>query len=495
MAIKKVCGIETEYGILASSSSEDAINASSMLINAYIQKERQALKAKWDFNDESPERDARGFIGPHSPEVETHLVNCVLRNGARYYVDHAHPEYSTPECGDALEVVIWDKAGEYILDESVKALKSFSPELEVKIFKNNSDGKGNSYGCHENYLTDRALPFNKIVEHIVTHLVTRQIYSGSGKVGYEAPLVVERPVFYQISQRADFFEELVGLETTIKRPIVNTRDEPHANPERYRRLHVIVGDANISQVATFLKVGTTAVILAMIEDDWEPSKGIAIANPVKAIKEISYDPELRTAIELDDGRTARPIDLQWELFNRVNKYLNQVGYDAIGGEYVGSRLIAIWQEVLSKLEEDVFLLDKILDWVSKYKLILAFQEKYQIGFNHPKIKAIDLNYHDVSPERSLALKLDLMTLVDDSVTKRAMYEPPESTRAYFRGKCLQNYNEEIVTANWDSIVFDVGGEPLRRVPMMDPLKGTRKHVDLLFKECSSAEKLLEKLES
>jgi proteasome accessory factor PafA2 len=495
MALQKVCGIETEYGILVTSKDDASINASSMLINAYIEREKQALTSKWDFKDETPQKDARGFIGPHAPEVETHLVNCVLKNGARYYVDHAHPEYSTPECGNPLELVIWDKAGERILEYSVKALEQYAPDLKVKVFKNNSDGKGNSYGCHENYLTDRALPFNKIVEHLVTHLVSRQIYCGSGKVGYETPLITNQDVVFQISQRADFFEELVGLETTIKRPIVNTRDEPHANPELYRRLHVIVGDANISEISTFLKVGTTAVILAMIEDNMEPSKNLQLANPVKAIKQISYDPTLQSSVELQDGKTVRAIDLQWELYQRAKAYLSDHGFEAIGDDSVGYQLLELWENTLSKLENDLFQLDKSVDWIAKYSLILAYKEKYGLNFSDAKLKAIDLNYHDVTKERSLAVKLNLMKLVSEQEILKAISEPPESTRAYFRGKCLEKYNAEIVTANWDSIVFDIGHEPLRRVPMMDPLKGTRKHVETLISQCDNAEQLVAKLES
>ena len=204
------------------------------------------------------------------PEVETHLVNAVLTNGARYYVDHAHPEYSTPECANALDVILYDKAGELILARSMAAAaRMLPPGQSIVVLKNNSDGKGNSYGSHENYLMDRSVPFARIVTHVMPHFVSRQIYTGAGKVGIEAssqPAVEE--IHFQLTQRADFFEEEVGLETTLKRPIVNTRDEPHCDAQKYRRLHVIVGDANLSEVANFLKVGTTALVLSMIEDDW-----------------------------------------------------------------------------------------------------------------------------------------------------------------------------------------------------------------------------------
>ena len=209
--------------------------------------------------------------GTLAPEVETHLVNAVLTNGARFYVDHAHPELSTPECADPRSVVLFDKAGEVILQRSMVAANRTMPAgQEIVIYKNNSDRKGNSYGCHENYLMDRRVPFGRIVTHVMPHFITRQIYTGAGKVGSEAPGLGISEVPFQLTQRADFFEEEVGLETTLKRPIVNTRDEPHADAQKYRRLHVIVGDANLAEVATFLKVGSTALVLAMIEDDFLP---------------------------------------------------------------------------------------------------------------------------------------------------------------------------------------------------------------------------------
>src|SRR5690242_18305014 len=274
------------------------IAASSVLINSYVALLQR--KVGWDFEDESPGRDARGFIadGAMPPDIETHLVNTVLTNGARYYVDHAHPEISTPECADAREVVRWDRAAERILQRSMQAARSaLPPGAEIVVHKNNSDGKGNSYGCHENYLLARETPFGRIVNQVTPHFVTRQLFTGAGKVGCELPGVASDHVPYQLSQRADFFEEEVGLETTLKRPIVNTRDEPHCDAQKYRRLHVIVGDANMSEVATYLKVGTTAIVLAMIEDDALGDEW-ALANPVSAIRQVSHDPTLQRTILL-----------------------------------------------------------------------------------------------------------------------------------------------------------------------------------------------------
>ncbi|NBO79881.1 MAG: proteasome accessory factor PafA2, partial [Actinobacteria bacterium] len=262
MSIAKVCGIETEYGIVVRDAELNAVTASSMLINAFLG--RSEARTAWDFFDEQPGNDARGLLLGEilAPEVETHLVNTVLTNGARYYVDHAHPECSTPECRTASEVVLYDRAAEEVMRLSMLRAQALLNGGEIVVYKNNSDGKGNSYGCHENYLVDRVVPFGRLATQITPHFVARQVFAGAGKVGCESPGAVAGDIAYQLSQRADFFEEEVGLETTLKRPIINTRDEPHCDAAKYRRLHVIVGDANMSEVATFLKVGTTAMVLA-----------------------------------------------------------------------------------------------------------------------------------------------------------------------------------------------------------------------------------------
>ena len=308
MAVPKIVGIETEYGVALRGAPEpNPVVASSLLINGYVEQRRIG----WDFEDESPGRDARGFArdGAQPPEIETHLVNAVLTNGARYYVDHAHPEYSTPECADPLEVTLFDKAGERILARSMEAARRLLPAgQEIVVYKNNSDGKGNSYGCHENYLVDRNVPFASLVRNLIPWFVTRQVFTGAGKVGSENGADA---CDYQISQRADFFEEEVGLETTLKRPIVNTRDEPHADPQKYRRLHVIVGDANLCEVATFLKVGTTAIVLAMIEDGFI-DKDLSISSPVAAIQTVSHDPTLQATVDCASLGRCTSIELQWE---------------------------------------------------------------------------------------------------------------------------------------------------------------------------------------
>jgi proteasome accessory factor A len=498
MALQKVLGIETEFGIVHRGVAEsNPVVASSLLINAYLadlQREQEAgPKVGWDFEDETPGNDARGATGPSSPpEIETHLVNAVLTNGARYYVDHAHPECSTPECADPRSVVVFDRAAERILQRSMAAANRQLPEgQELVVHKNNSDGKGNSYGCHENYLMARSVPFGKIITHATAHFVTRQLYTGSGKVGSEAPGLGVREVPYQLTQRADFFEAEVGLETTLKRPIINTRDEPHADAQKYRRLHVIAGDANLSETATFLKVGATALVLAMVEDDALP-RTFVFRSPVQAMRQVSYDLTLRRPLELADGTTITALAIQWELLDRARRWAATNGLDAVGGP-VGEEVLATWEAVLHGLETDPDSLADRLDWVAKRRILEGYRERHGLDWADGRLAALALQYHDLRPERSLAARAGLVRLTTDEEVARAMTEPPTDTRAYFRGRCLQRWADQVVAANWDSIVFDIGQEALRRVPMMEPLRGTRAHVGTLVDESATPAELVARL--
>ncbi len=501
MAVPKVCGIETEYGVvLRGTADANPVLASSMLINGYVEHH----KVGWDFEDESPGKDARGFAreGAQPPEIETHLVNTVLTNGARYYVDHAHPEYSTPECANALELVVADKAGERVLARSMLAARQLlEPGQEIVVYKNNSDGKGNSYGCHENYLVDRSVPFASLVRVLLPWFVTRQVFTGAGKLGSEnaAP-----PVDFQLSQRADFFEEEVGLETTLKRPIVNTRDEPHADPQLYRRLHVIAGDANLCEVATFLKIGTTAIVLAMVEDDFLESaadfgarKDFSIVAPVSAMRTVSHDPGCRASIDLVEGGSMTAVELQWEFLRLAQKYADETGLEACGGEEIGGRVLARWELVLAALERDPSALDGQLDWVTKLQLLDAYAARDGLSWADPKLALLDLQYHDVRPDRSLYERMvragKVERLVDEADVMAATTEPPASTRAFFRGRCLARWPDAVVAANWDSLILDVGGDPLKRIPMMEPLRGTKAHVEGLLESVESPGDLVARL--
>ena len=489
MSIAKVLGIETEYGIIATGMDSSPITSSSLLINSYVSRFDSSIG--WDFAAEMPGSDARGYnlddVFP--PDIEVQMVNTVLTNGARYYVDHAHPEISTPECRFASEALLFDRAGEEIVRQSMENAKNLLPNgAELVVYKNNSDGKGNSYGCHENYLLSRAVPFAEMASLITPHFATRQIFCGSGKVGSEFEGMPSNSVAYQLSQRADFFEEEIGLETTLKRPIVNTRDEPHCDPSKYRRLHVIVGDANMSEVATFLKLGTTAILLAMIEDR-QLGDDLLLATPVAAIRQVSHDPTLRQKILLESGKTLTALELQELLCERAERYSTQFGLESVGNED-GKLILRRWREVIEGLKEDPLSQCHIIDWVAKKRIIDGMVDRHNLRANDPRLKAIDLQYHDMRVEKCLALRANLETMVNNAEVLRAIDTPPDTTRAYFRGMCLKKWPSDVVAANWDSIVFDIGKEPLRRVPMTEPLRGTRSLTGHLFEQCQSPAELV-----
>ncbi len=495
MAVPKVLAIETEYGISVPGMPEaNPITTSSLLINAYVNE--LTPRFEWDYVDESPGNDARGFsLEPSGGyDFDSHLVNTVLTNGARFYVDHAHPEYSSPECISPIQATLYDKAGEEVLRRAMSASERLrSHGSRVVVYKNNSDRKGNSYGCHENYLMDRSIPFVDIVSQVVPFFVTRQIFAGAGKVGSEMAGREGQAVSFQLSQRADFFEEEVGLETTLKRPIVNTRDEPHADQRRFRRLHFILGDANLSETSTWLKLGTTAIILAMIEDGVLADLDIGLRYSVGALREISWDPTLTRAVALADGRKMRALEIQWEYLRRAREYGNSRGFSFLGDPQEGERLLKAWEETLEALEHDPMSLADRLDWVAKYQLMKGFCDRHGCGFDDPRVAAIDLQYHDIRPDKSLYERAGLQKLLLDEAVREAVTNPPAETRAYFRGTCLSRFPEAVAAANWDSLIFDLGSDPLRRVPMMDPLKGTKAHVGALLDSVGSASELVELL--
>ncbi len=493
MATPKICGIETEYGISVTGQGEfNPVVSSSLLINSYADSE--STRIRWDFDDESPGRDARGACheGALAPEIETQLVNVVLTNGARYYVDHAHPEYSSPEVSSPRDALLYDKAGERVLAASVVAAQRVLPPGQtIRIYKNNSDGKGNSYGCHENYLVAREVPFNQIVKTMLAFFTTRQVICGAGKIGSEHG---QRATDYQVSQRADFFEEEVGLETTLKRPIVNTRDEPHADPAKYRRLHVICGDANMAEVATFLKIGTTSLVLSMLED--VGFDDVLLLNPVGAMHDISRDTTCRRLIQLSDGTTATAVEVQWEYLDKVKKYVDERDAEF---EPIDAEVLERWESVLCALEVDPRSLDGVLDWPTKLGILEAYRERAGIGWDSAKLALIDLQYHDVRPDEGLANRLmrsgRLETMLDEAEIAEAIVEPPATTRAYFRGKCLERFPQSVVAANWDSLVFDLGGDHLQRVPMLEPTRGTKALVGDLLSRSETPRELLDGLGS
>ena len=389
--------------------------------------------------------------------------------------------------------MLYDRAGEEIIKESMKRANALLPDLhEIITYKNNSDGKGNSYGCHENYLVSRELPFGQLATFITTHFVTRQIYCGSGKVGSEFLTDKADAVTYQISQRADFFEEEIGLETTIRRPIVNTRDEPHCDPDKYRRLHVIVGDANMSEYATYLKVGTTSIVLAMIEDGAFPSH-LIIDGPVNAMRTVSRDISMSKAIRLSHGELKTSLEIQFLILEAAEKYNAQYGLDCVNSDdfpLEGRNILLLWRETLTNLSNGGVGSFDTIDWLAKMRLINAYQEKNDLAPNDARLKALDLQYHDMRTGKNLSDRMNLRRLITQGDADIARTEPPQSTRAFFRGMCLQRWPEFVVSANWDCLIFDVGDGPLRRIPMMEPLRGTRALTEDLFKSCSTPMELV-----
>ncbi|MEY3582480.1 MAG: Pup deamidase, partial [Actinomycetota bacterium] len=424
--------------------------------------------------------------------IDSKMINTVLSNGARYYVDHAHPEYSSPECATIRDAVLFDVAGEFILRESMNKANERLPQgVRIDLYKNNSDGKGNSYGCHENYLVDRQLPFAKLAAFITTQFVTRQVFCGSGKVGHETPTGVVDQSGFQISQRSDFFEELVGLETTMKRPIVNTRDEPHCDPQKYRRLHVIVGDANMSQFATYLKLGSTALVLSMIEDGKFPQH-LLIAHPVHAIKQISRDVSMNEQVLMADGSRMTALAIQSELCAAVRAYVETSAYSGLAHDEAHDVLLN-WEQTLHDLATQPHVLTRKIDWIAKLQLVDGTKKRHSLSDSDSRLKAIDLMYHSIDPKVCLATKLNLLHMFDDTAIAQAAQQPPDTTRAFFRGRVVDKWFDHIVNANWDSIVFDVANRPLQKLYMNEPLKGTRELTESIINSSASVEDLLARL--
>ncbi|MFB0977946.1 MAG: depupylase/deamidase Dop [Myxococcota bacterium] len=492
MATQTVMGTEIEYGIIVKNDPDfDPISSCVLLVNAY--REDPDGEILWDYDQENPLADARGFQvdgEKYTPNQQENIArNKTLINGARYYVDHAHPEYSSPEVTNARDLVIHEKAGERVLEVSRRQATALLPDgATMLLHKNNSDRKGNSYGSHENYLMDRQTSFKRVVEQLMPFFVTRQVYCGAGKVGSENRA---QPCDYQISQRADFFEVEVALDTMIKRPIINTRDEPHADREKYRRLHCIVGDSNMSEYTIYLRNGVTALVISMIEDGAIPD-GLVLRDPVRAIKQVSHDPTCKTELALDNGKKMTAVQLQAEYLEAALRYTATRDVDPIVQD-----VIEKWQYVIEKLAGDPMDLHREIDWISKKKMIETFMDRKELDWRDHQVEMLDLQYHDTRPEKGLYFMLERQGRVERIVTDEeiaaAVYNPPQDTRAYFRGECLRRYPAEVFGVNWDSISFGVEDQPVKRIMMSEPLKGTAAHVEDLLDSSSTAADLLSKL--
>jgi proteasome accessory factor A len=336
----------------------------------------------------------------------------------------------------------------------------------------------------------RSTPFAAIVNHMVPFFVSRQVVTGAGRVGIGQDGTQDG---FQISQRADYFEVEVGLETTLKRPIINTRDEPHADAHKYRRLHVIIGDANLSEISTYLKVGTTALVLSMVEAGVLRGD-LGLTAPVTELRAISHDPTLRHLVQLADGRQMTAVQLQWAYLEQARDFVGSAADEQTAD------VLQRWEQVLTALESDPMSLRDQLDWVAKLSLLESYRERDDLGWDHPKLQLVDLQYSDVRPDKGLYHRLvrrgRMQRLLTDDEVHRAVTEPPTDTRAYFRGRCLAQFPDAVAAASWDSVIFDVKGrDSLQRIPMMEPLRGTRDHVGALLERVGSAEELLAALTS
>lgn len=492
MSIKSIIGTETEFGITSRRvEGHDPVSSSLFIINHL--RPFSSLRILWDYENEDPLVDARGFIVEGEKERPTQdenlTLNKPLENGGRLYVDGAHPEYSTPECTNPRDVVIYEKAGERFIQlcmENANRLRK--REDRLFLYKNNTDGKGNSYGYHENYLMLRSTPFDRIVQGLVPFLVTRQIFSGAGKVGTDNK---GDPAEYQISQRADFFETLIDLNTMAKRPIINTRDEPHADPNQFRRLHIIVGDSNMSEFSTYLKVGTTALVLQMIDNNYHIT-GLELENPLQAMRSISRDLNLKKTVKLASGKEFTPIEIQRAYLEEAYKFFNSLERDPVAYE-----VLSYWRDTLNKLENNPSEMNRKIDWMIKYELINRYREKKGYEWYNPRLAMMDLQYHDLNPDKGIYYTLVkdgyIDTFISEGMVLLAKDTPPRDTRAFFRGTCIKKFPKEVYATSWSSVLFDIGNFTIKRVPLLHPLKGTEAIVGDIFIRSETAEDLLRNL--
>ncbi len=405
--------------------------------------------------------------------------NVFLVNGARLYLDvGSHPEYATPECDSVYDLVAHDKAGERILETLIESaeqrLREEGIQGDIYLFKNNTDSAGNSYGCHENYLTSRRDDFSEYAEVLIPFLVSRQIYAGAGKV-----LQTARGATYCMSQRAEHIWEGVSSATTRSRPIINTRDEPHADAERYRRLHVIVGDSNMSEYATFLKTGATSILLRMLEDPSVALRDMTLDNPIRAIREISHDPTCTRRIRLASGREVSALEIQSEYLDRALKYA-----DSRELEPQDKQALQMWEHCLVQIAKDPLGLTRECDWVMKYHLIEAYRERHGLGLSDSRVALLDLQYHDVNRSRSLFYRMQNRGLaermcVDDEIS-HAVEHPPATTRARLRGEFIRRAKERKRDYTVDWVHLKLNDQAQRTVLCKDPFRAHDERVEKLI---------------
>jgi proteasome accessory factor A len=425
----------------------------------------------------SPDNVARYLFEKVIPGARN--ANVFLENGARLYLDTGfHPEYATPECDDIADLVVHDKAGERIVEDLLhqaeKRLREDGISGHILLFKNNTDSAGNSYGCHENYLVSRDVSFQRLAEGLIPFFVTRQIFAGAGKV-----LQTPRGFHYCLSQRAQHICQEISGATTSSRSIINTRDEPHADAERYRRLHVIVGDSNMSEVATWLKVGTTALILDMIEDGFF-DRDYSLQSPVQAIRDISHDPTLRETVRLKDGRAITPLQLQFEYLEQATRYVQSIEADPVTRD-----VLARWTYVIEQLADDPMQLGREVDWVIKQQIIQAYMERNRLSWRDPKVSLMDLQYHDIRPDKGLYWSLARRGLVDrittDDAIERGKHEPPQTTRARLRGEFIRQANLKGKDYRVDWVYLKLNDPERETILCKDPFQSHDERVERLIR--------------
>lgn len=483
-------GIETEYGIaVEGKGASDLIQESIALVRSY----KGQYVTGWNYRGEDPRRDMRGFTvdrlstnpddaqfdAPGKPPMNMadERSDRILANGARFYNDHGHPEYSTPECASLRDLVAHDKAGERIV-HACGVRRAEASGLAVSLYKNNTDFHGASYGTHEGYLMRREIAPDVLIPALIPFFVTRQIFAGAGKVGVEVDK--KTPAAYQLSQRADFFTVEASVDTLHNRPLVNTRDEPHATPRRYRRLHVIIGDANMSEWATAMKVGTTALVVRLLETGWKP--GLKLRNPVGALREISRDPSLTWRLMLEDGRTVSALDIQ-------RHYLAEVQNRLAGSSPDADWTLLEWAQVLDALERDWTLAADRVDWAAKRRLLEQFMAEENLAWDDPFLQSLDLAYHDVAPDAGLYAGLEqageIRRLVTDARIEAAMGCPPTDTRAFLRGLFVSRFGSAVRSIGWNGVAFQHNEEDF--VFDMNPL--VEPNVRVLNEELAQANTL------
>jgi proteasome accessory factor A len=405
--------------------------------------------------------------------------NVFLKNGARLYLDvGSHPEYATPECDDVVELVTHDKAGERTLEgllmDAERRLREEGIAGDIYLFKNNTDSAGNSYGCHENYLVGRHGEFSRLADVLIPFLVTRQIICGAGKV-----LLTPRGAVYCVSQRAEHIWEGVSSATTRSRPIINTRDEPHADAERFRRLHVIVGDSNMSETTTLLKIGTTDLVLRMIEAG-VVMRDLTLENSIRAIREISHDITGRRTVKLANGREASALDIQQEYFVKARDFVERRGDDA-----TSRRVLELWERTLKAVEsQDLGLVDREIDWVIKHQLVERYRAKHGLALSSPRIAQLDLTYHDVNRRRGLYYLLERHGAVERVTTDLKIFEaksvPPQTTRARLRGDFIRRAQEKRRDFTVDWVHLKLNDQAQRTVLCKDPFRSVDDRVEKLI---------------